>query len=265
MKKIVLLQILLLSVQLIYSQQSKENLIPVTANSKSSLSLYKQAKKYYDDVNLNKAIETFGLALKQDPDFFMVNYQLAFYYLLNRDDDNFEKYSDAAINCKAKLSDAEELLKNTLVRLKQGCTDVTDAGKKLVELYPNDPESYNNLVYFQSLARDSTGIVETLEKAIKATTSPAPFYNQLGYAYLSIKQSDKAEEAFDKYISLEPGNPNVYDSKGDYFMYIKKYDKAYDSYMKAYGMDSSFSHEKSEIARQRYEQTEGKKLQIITL
>jgi len=265
MKKMVLLKILLLTGPLIYSQPSKEKLIPVTANSKSAASLYNQARKYFDDVNLNKAFETFKKALKQDPDFFMVNYQLAFYYLLNRDDDNFEKYSDAAINCKAKLSDAEELLKNTLVRLKQGCTDVTDAGKKLVEMYPKDPESYNNLVYFQSLAHDSTGIVETLQKAIKTTTSPAPFYNQLGYAYLTLKQSDKAEEAFDKYISLDPGNPNVYDSKGDYFMYIKKYDKAYDSYMKAYRMDPSFSHEKAEIARQLYEQAEGKKLQIITL
>ena len=265
MKKMVLLQIFLLSVQLICSQPAKENMIPVTANSKSSLSLYKQAKKYFDDVNLNKAIETFGLALKQDPDFFMVNYQLAFFCLLNNAVDDFEKYSDAAVNCKAKLSDAEELLRNTLVRLKNGYTDVTDAGEKLVEMYPNDPESYNNLVSFQSLVRDSTGIVETLQKAIKATTSPAPFYNQLGYAYLTLKQSDKAEEAFDKYISLDADNPNVYDSKGDYYMYIKKYDRAYDSYMKAYRMDPSFSHDKAEIARQLYEQTEGKKLQIITM
>jgi len=265
MKKLVLLKILLLTVPLLYSQPSKETLIPVTASSKSALSLYNQAKKYFDDVNLNKAIETFRLALNQDPDFFMVNYQLAIYSLLNNSADDFGDFSDAAINCKAELSDAEKLLKNTLLRLKQGITDVTDAGKKLVEMYPKDPESYNNLVYFQSLARDSTGIVETLEKAIKATTSPAPFYNQLGYAYLSIKQIDKAEEAFDKYISLEPDNPNVYDSKGDYFMYIKKYDKAYDSYMKAYGMDSSFSYKKAEMARQRYEQTEGRKLQIITL
>jgi hypothetical protein len=35
--------------------------------------------------------------------------------------------------------------------------------------------------------------------------------------------------------------------------------------MKAYRMDSSFSHEKAELARQLYEQTEGKKLQIIPL
>ena len=212
---------------------------------------------------MKEALETFKKALDQDKDFFMANYQLAFYFILNRDRDNFDKYADAAINCKAKLSEAEELLKEALVRLQQGRTNLIDLGKKLVEMYPSDPNSYNNLVYFQSLAGDSTGMVETLNKAIKIAANPASFYNQLGYAYLTLKQNDKAEEAFDKYIELEPKNPNVYDSKGDFYMYIKKYDKAYESYMRAHSMDPSFSHDKAEMAKQLYEQTEGKKLEII--
>jgi len=247
------------------SQQTKEKLIPVTTKSSSALSLYGQAMKYFDEVHLDKAIETFGKALDKDPDFFMVNYQLAFYYLLNRDPENFEKYADAAINCKSKLSDGEEILKNALVRLKQGRNNVVDFGKNLVEMYPEDPNSYNNLAYYQSLAGDSTEMVETLQKAIKVATNPAPFYNQLGYAYLTMKQNDRAEEAFDKYIELEPENPNVYDSKGDYFMFVRKYDRAYESYMRAYAMDPSFSHDKAEVAKRIYEQTEGKKLEIISM
>ena len=265
MKKLFLLMILLSIGILIYSQPAKEKRIPVTTNSTSALSLYNQAMKYYDDVKLNKALETFNKALDADPDFFMVNYQLAFYYYLNQAPDDFERYADAAINCKAKLSETEELLKDALVKLKQGRMNVVDIGKKLVEMYPNDPNSYNNLVYFQSVAGDTTGMVETLNKAIKIAANPAPFYNQLGYAYLTLKLTDKAEEAFDKYIELEPKNPNVYDSKGDYYMYIRKYYYAYELYMKAYTMDPSFSREKAEIARQLYERTEGKKLQIISL
>jgi tetratricopeptide (TPR) repeat protein len=265
MKKLFLLMMVLSAGIVSYSQPAKEKLMSVTANSESALSLYNQAMKYFDEVSLDKALKTFKKALEEEPDFFMVNYQLAFYYLLNRAPDDFDKYADAAINCKTTLSDAEELLKDALVRLKQGQMNVTDLGKKLVELYPNDPNSYNNLVYFQSLAGDSTSMVETLNEAIKMTKNHASFYNQLGYVYLNLKQNDKALEAFDKYIELEPDNPNVYDSKGDYYMYIKKYDKAYGSYMKAYFMDSSFSHDKAEIARQLYEQTEGKKLEIISM
>jgi tetratricopeptide (TPR) repeat protein len=256
---------LLITGTLIFSQPAKDKFMPVTTNSKSALSLYNQAMTYFDDVSLNKAIETFKKALDQDHDFFMVNYQLASFYLLNRSGDNFDKYAEAAINCKAKLTDAEEVLKEALVRLKQGTINVTDLGKKLVEMYPDDPSSYNNLVSFQSLAGDSTCIVETLNKAVKIVSNPASFYNQLGYAYLNLKQSDKAEEAFDKYIELEPKNPNVYDSKGDYYMYVKKYDKAYESYMTANSMDSSFSHEKAELAKQLYEQTEGKPLEINSI
>jgi tetratricopeptide (TPR) repeat protein len=265
MKRMFLLTMLLITGTLIFSQPVKEKYMSVTANSKSALLLYDQAMKYYDDVQLNKAIETFKKALGQDPDFFMANYQLASYYLLNRSGDNFDQYADAAINCKTNLSDAEELLKEALSRLKEGQTDVTDLGKKILELYPNDPNSYNNLVSFQSLAGDTTGIVETLNKAIKIASNPASFYNQLGYAYLTLKQNDKAEEAFDKYIELEPENPNVYDSKGDYYMYTKKYDRAYELYMKAYSIDPSFSHDKAEMAKQLYEQTEGKKLNIISI
>jgi len=265
MKRIFLLTIFLLTGTLIFSQQEGGKLIPVTTNSKAAMSYYNQAMKYFDDVDLNKALESCKKALNQDPDFFMINYQLASFFLLNRSSDNFGKYADAAINCKAKLSDAEELLKDALVRLKQDHTNVTDLGKKLVEMYPNDPNSYNNLISFQSLAGDSVGIVETLNKAVIIASNPASFYNQLGYAYLTLKQNDKAEVAFNKYIELEPKNPNVYDSKGYYYMYIKKYDKAYESYMTAYSMDPSFSHEKAELAKQLYEQTEGKKLEIISI
>lgn len=265
MKKLVFLIASIFMVAVLQSQPAKDKLIPVTTNSKSALALYNQGKKLFDDVALDKALNTFKKALDQDPDFFMVNYQLAFYYFLNKSNDDFEEYAQAAVNCKAKLSDAEELLKGAVIRLKKGSTDLTDVGKKLIEMYPGDPESYNNLAYFQSIAQDSVGIVKTLEKAIKMTSSPAPFYNQLGYAYLTLKEMDKAKEAFDNYIRLEPANPNVYDSKGDYFMFMKKYEQAYYSYMKAHQMDPSFSSEKAEMAKQLYEQTEGKKLEIVTI
>jgi Tfp pilus assembly protein PilF len=265
MKRIISLTMLLLTGTMIFSQPAKEKFMSVTTNSKSALLYYNQAMKYYDDVNLKDALETFKKALNQDQDFFMANYQLAFYYILNRDGGNFDKYADAAINCQVKLSDAEELLKDALSNLKQGHTNVTDLGNKLVDMYPGDPNSYNNLVYFQTLAGDSTGIVVTLNKAIKIAEKPASFYNQLGYAYLTLKQNDEAEQAFNKYIELEPGNPNVYDSKGDFYMSVKKYDKAYESYMIAYSMDPSFSHDKAELAKQLYEHTEGKKLDIISM
>jgi Tfp pilus assembly protein PilF len=108
-------------------------------------------------------------------------------------------------------------------------------------------------------------MVETIKKAITATSKPAPFYNQLGYAYLTLKQPDKAKEAFDKYIELDPDNPNAYDSKGDYYMYLKEYEKAYQSYMKANSMDPTFSGDKAEAAKRLYEESTGQELNIISI
>jgi tetratricopeptide (TPR) repeat protein len=265
MKKLIVLILLLSTGIFIAFQADNGKLMPVTTNSKSALSLYNKARKYFDDVDLDKGLESFRKALDQDPDFFMANYQLAIYYLMNRSVDDFEKYAEAAIKCKAKLNKAEELLKDALISVTKGKTDLIEVGKKLVEIYPNDPESYNNLVSFQSLAGDTVGIVLTLKKAITIANNTAPFYNQLGYAYLTLKQNDKAEEAFNKYIELEPGNPNAYDSKGDYYMFVRKFDKAYELYMKANSINSTFSREKAEAAKQLYEQTEGKKLDIVTM
>jgi tetratricopeptide (TPR) repeat protein len=248
-----------------YSQSGNGTMIPVTTASTSALSLYKEGKKYEDEVSLVKSVDAYKKALEQDPDFFMVNYHLAFLYLLNQSSDDFEKYSEAAINCKSRLSDAEELLRGAITKLKQGQMNIVDVGDKLVEMYPKDPDSYNNLIYFESLAGDTIRMVETLKKAISIAKNTAPFYNQLGYAYLTLKQADKAKEAFDKYIELEPQNPNVYDSKGDYFMYIKSYDKAYESYMKANSINSDFSREKAAAAKRIYEQETGKPLEIISI
>lgn len=150
-------------------------------------------------------------------------------------------------------------------KLINGDSEVSDLGRKLVELYPYDPESYNNLASFQSLEGDNEGMIETLLKAVDIAPDPAPFYNQLGYAYLSVKQSDKAEKAFDRYMELAPRNPNVYDSKGDYYMYLKKYDKAYEMYMKANSLDPSFSREKADEAQKLFERSEGRKIEIIPM
>ena len=265
MKKVLLLT-LLFSIGITgFSQPQNKKMMPVTTDSKEVLSVYKEAMKYFDDVNLKVAIGGFKKALNRDPDFFMANYQLAFFYLLNREGESFKQYAEAAINCKAKLSDAEVILKDALSKLKEGELNLTGLGKKLVSLYPADPNSYSNLIYYQTLAGDSTGIIETLNQVIKIAPNPASFYNQLGYAYITLKQNDKAEQAFDKYIELEPKNPNVYDSKGDYYMYIKDYYNAYQSYMNAHSIDPSFSAEKAEIAKQLYQETEGKKLEIISI
>jgi len=247
-----------------WSQAAKEGKIPVTTASKAALGFYNEAIKWFDKVDLNKGREQLIKALYEDPDFFMANYQMSLYFSWNGNFEKFDEYAGIAENCKAGLSQAEELLKSAISRLRDNPEgDVTEVGKKLVEMYPGDINAYNHLMYFQSFINDVQGQLETITRALKIDGNQPSLYNQLGYLYMSLKQNDKAEAAFDKYIELDPKNPNVYDSKGDYFLNNKEYLKAYESYMKAYRIDSAWGYEKAQKAKQLYEMTEGKSLQIV--
>lgn len=247
-----------------YSQTSGIKTMPVTTSSKSALKYYLEGVKSLNDVAVEKGLNLLGQALGDDPDFFMANYQVASLFYWNSSPRQFNFYANAAINCKAKLSPAEELLKSAITRLREDrSADVTEVGKKLVGMYPGDPNAYNDLIFFQSVIRDTTGLLETLNDAVKRVKEPASFYNQLGYIYMGQKQYNKAEEAFNKYIDLDPENPNVYDSKGDYYMQVKDYRKAYESYMRAYSIDKSWGTDKADQAKQLYEKQEGRSLNIV--
>lgn len=231
-----------------FPQLPKDNKMPITTNSKSALAFYYEALKCFEDVAFVKGFNLLQKSLIEDPDFFMVNYMLAFTY---RDSTEiFNKYANTAVNSKAKLSKAEELLKSTIQKFtEKKDADVTEIGRKLVAMYPKDVWAYYFLNSFQGIVGDKKGSVETLQSALKITENLTPIYNLLGYAYMQVNQNNEAEAAFNKYIELSPKNPNVYDSKGDFYMNIKDYNKAYETYMKAYALDTAWGFTKAQQAK----------------
>ena len=248
MKRLLVLFFVLTLGLVSYSQSAKKDKMPVTTSSKSALVSYNEALKAFEDVAFEKGVQLLQKSLTDDPDFFMANYYMAFINLGNKE--KFDPYANAAVNCKAKLSEAEKLLKSTIVKfIENKDADVRDIGQQLVKMYPKDNFAYYMLFNFQAIAGDKSGSHETLLKALEITGNPAPIYNLLGYSYMDLNQNDKAESAFNKYIELAPNNPNVYDSKGDYYMYIKEYGKAYDTYMKAYALDPEWGLKKAQEAK----------------
>jgi tetratricopeptide (TPR) repeat protein len=249
MKNLVVFLFLISSSVISCNQAPRDGKMPITTKSEAALALYKEALKSFEDFQISVSLDRLTSARNDDPDFFMVNFYLSLVNLGNKE--KFNEYAGAAVNCKAKLSDAEELMKSSLIKLIDNQeADVTDIGKKLVEMYPEDVWAYWFLFSYQNIIRDNNGCIETLKKALEITENPAPVYNMLGYIYMKIGKNDEASAAFDKYIELAPNNPNVYDSKGDYFMNIKEYNKAYDSFMKANSLDSAWGYQKAQKAKQ---------------
>lgn len=231
--------------------QEKSKEMQPTSSSEKAVDFYQQSMRAAENAELDKSIDLLDKALEKDPDFFMAHFQRAFFALFFGNREQFEKHAENAITVDKDLNNAEQLLKDALINLKKDQTaNLTDTGKKLVEMYPEDKNSYYILATFQNRNKDYKEAAKTYRKGLKVTDNPAPFYNLLGYTYLRDGQMKKAEKAFDKYIGLEPHHPNPYDSKGDYYMQSQEYEKAYDSYMKAHALNSEWSLDKAEKAKE---------------
>lgn len=245
MKNLVISMLIIFAGILACSQAPKK--ISVTTKSETALKLYNEAIDASSDVYMQKFHRLADSAAKEDPDFFMAYYQQALMYRYFNNIKRFREYGEKAVNSKSKLSKGELLIKEALQKLLDNPdADVTEYGRKLVELYPKDVNAYYNLFFFQTLTKDLKESVSTLQSALEVSEKPASVYNMLGYLYMELDQLEDAAKALDKYIELRPDIPNPYDSKGDYFMKIKDYENAFKSYTKAHEIDSTW--DKAKIA-----------------
>lgn len=207
-----------------------------------------------EDVDFARSIDLLKKALKEDPKFFLSQYNLAINSAFLNRPDEYRKYADMAKNNPSKLSEAELLLKKALEnRMNDPKYNNIEIWKKLAEMYPKDPEPYYNLGMSLAAQGNFKEAIDTYKKILEFTDKPGPTYNMLGYTYMGMNDFANAEKSFDKYIQLEPNNPNSYDSKGDYYMEIKDYANAYKSYMDAYEMNANWSYDKAKKARRMME------------
>jgi len=245
--KLIPILFLVLTVMGASSQNTK---MPVTSNSAKAVTLYNQAFAAMDNADFAPAIDLLKKALKEDPNFFLAQYNLAMSSSFLGRPDEYRKYAEMAKNNPSKLSEAELLLKTALEkRLADPKVNNIDIWEKLANMYPKDPEPYYNWGMSLTAQGKVKDAIDIYKKILEFTDNPAPVYNLLGYAYLGMKDFPNAEKSFDKYIQLVPNHPNPYDSKGDYYMEIKDYANAYKSYMDAYDRNANWSYDKAQKAK----------------
>ena len=246
--------LLLFFVLTIEGASSQNRKMPVTSNSAKAIALYQQAVTAMEDVDFARSIDLLKKALKEDPKFFLSQYNLAINSAFLNRPDEYRKYADMAKNNQSKLSEAELLLKKALEnRMNDPKYNNIEIWKKLAEMYPKDPEPYYNLGMSLAAQGNFKEAIDTYKKILEFTDKPGPTYNMLGYTYMGMNDFANAEKSFDKYIQLEPNNPNSYDSKGDYYMEIKDYANAYKSYMDAYERNANWSYDKAQKAKKLME------------
>ena len=222
------------------SQETDSRNVPVTTDSEQALVLFNEGMDALDDVLLVTASEKFTRAAELDPDFIMPRVMMALGYLYNNDIENFKLHANKAVKSRAYLTSSEKLLQQAMKALVEDPqADVTQYGKKLVEIHPESVLAHQLLANFQNLAKDYEGAIKTYQSALEITREPAPIYNALGYAYMATNQMDKAKESFEKYLKAAPNSANAHDSMGDYYAKTQAFEQAQQSYLKAYELDST--------------------------
>lgn len=234
------------------SRAVNKDVMNLTAHSDKALDLYNQAyANAFRILELDKAVALYEKAIAEDPDFFMAYYQLATYHLFHGNDREFENNARAAIQISSRLSSGERIQKKVLEKwLADQESNVSNLGQQLVQMFPNDPDAYMNLGYYEYMAEQYPEAIEAFERAESLGLKKSAYCGpklaivplcMLGYTYLNTGQVDKARESFDRYIQRYPDDQNPYDCKADYFIYIGDYKSAAASYLKAYQMDTTHS------------------------
>lgn len=232
--------------------EHKDEAMKATSNSEKAMKLYDSAYEIaFRVLELDKAVSIYEQAIKVDSNFFLAYYQLATYHLFHHDENEFIKNAEAAIACDIELSEGEKIQKNILkIWLNNEDGNASELGIKLVEEYPNDPDSYLNLGFIYYLNKDYSNAIKVFEKSLTMEDIGDLYCGpklaivpicMLGYSYLLSGQLDKAKESFDKYIIQFPKEQNPYDCKADYYIAVKDYKSAFDSYMTAYNIDTTYS------------------------
>lgn len=221
------------------SQETNYADFPVTTNSPQALQHYYKGIQALTNAQVYESFNNFNKALKLDPDFFMVHYIFAMFNLGRRDPKPFISLANKAVQCKSTLNESEKLLKQALEHLmKNPRADVTEYGKKLVDLNPQSYFALSFLASFQLNTKDYKSVDDTYQAILRLPHYPTLIFDAMGKNYMRMNQMDKAKQAFDQYMKAEPTNAIAYNSMGNYYVQMEDYESAYDQYMKAYKLDS---------------------------
>lgn len=225
--------------------------LQVSASSVEIIDFYNESLNAMEIGDTKRAIELLNQTFTIDSTFFLGNFQMVLYDLYYGDTELLMKHTRQALNHKTILSEGEQVLKEGLLlfRRNNSLSHLSEAAKRLTNMYPKDKEVWYLLGSIQILNHEYTEAMNSYKKLLSKSNNPAAAYNRMGYIHMFIGDFDAAEQAFNRYIELNPHHPNPWDSKGDYFMRMKEYEQAFGCYMKAHSLNKSWGIKKATKAK----------------
>jgi len=188
---------------------------PVASKSIEAQKLVETALDQYENVLLDKSVQTARKATEKDPQFALA-YAL-WSFAGRRSQPNLEAGRKAELLATHAPAEEQLLVKFFLSVQKSDMLPTITAMNDLLAHFPNDRHALYLTAEWLYDQQDYDRSVRMLEQIIKQDPNFAPAYNMLGYAKVGTGEPDpvKAISYLKKYAELEAAQPNPEDSLGE--------------------------------------------------
>jgi len=201
-----------------------------TAMAQDAQEWFDRASDAFDEGNFTKAIEYYGRAIEQNPEFgYAYNNRAWAYYFLGRYDEAL-----ADLNRALELGPVDApayygrgVILEMLGRYDEAIGDYTSA----IGLDPGYALAYNNRAWVYALKGDYTRALEDVDKALASIEEDDLFFLSIalttrGNIYRSLERYDEAMTDIERAIELNPDYFWAYYSRGLLYQELGKKKKA---------------------------------------
>jgi len=198
-------------------------------NSNNPQDAYLQLGQCYLELEQHdKAIPALEEALKLDSQSININYRLAQCY---QKDGQYEKAEGIYSNLAQISPEDAKIYFNNVIRMYDEAKmpdKAVNAAKRLIDLDPNNHESYYNMGAMLVKQEKYAESIESFEKAIELKPDFVYAYANMGYSYSQMKKYSNAVDAFKKLVAVAPDDSNGWFNLGVNYMQQKKWSSAVD-------------------------------------
>jgi tetratricopeptide (TPR) repeat protein len=212
--------------------------LPVTTASPKALDLYQKATIDYENLQLDRALETWRSAVKEDPKFALAWIEIAF----NSREPQEQKNAMAQANSLAtEVTPGERLFIKWLssVREDDYVTGIA-AMNDLIALYPKDKRMLMRAASWLFAQQSYQPTERMLQRALAVDKNYPPALNDLAYVYAYMGEFPKAFEAMERYVKVSPSQPNPEDSYAEILRLSGDFTGALKHYRAALKIDPTF-------------------------
>jgi tetratricopeptide (TPR) repeat protein len=210
----------------------------VTTSSPNARSLYEEGMTYWENVKIDKALEAWRNAAKEDPQFALAHLQVSY---VSTDPVEQSRERGAAKELAPKVTPAEQLLIAWLSGVREDrYIEAIAAMNDLVQRFPKDKHVHLWAGSWLLRMNQYEAARKQLEVAVALDGNYAPALNDLGYTCASLGDHTRAVEFMQRYVALLPSEPNPEDSFGEILRISGHFDEALEHYRKALAIDPKF-------------------------